>query len=132
MLRETRKYLEENFQKDVAITGSTCYRYNQSGYWQLCVNYTFNQIDIIQGSKYIKLITNSDKVYAWNVNNLYIKFYRQMSKLFKLHKFKPKRMKAKEIAILLDVYKEYEEEFELTLKKATNYYKVQKMEDDFE
>ena len=79
MLRAARQFLEENFIKDQTITGATVYKYNPGGYWQLCVNMTYNCIDMYQGEIYGKIILGKDKQWAINTNAIYTKFYREMN-----------------------------------------------------
>ena len=132
MLRATRQFLEENFIKDQTITGATVYKYNPGGYWQLCVNMTYNCIDMYQGEVYGKIILGKDKQWAINTNAIYTKFFREMKKYMDFKKLKPKRMNVKEFTKLLKRYNLLEGGMNELMKKYKAKYNEILMKEDFE
>ena len=132
MLRATRKFLDENFIKDQSISGATVYKYNPSGYWQICVNITYNCIDMYQGEKYGKIILGKDKQWAINTNAIYTKFFREMKKYMDFKKLKPKRMNVLEFTKLLKRYNKLEDGMIELMKIYRAKYNEQLMKQDFE
>lgn len=132
MLRATRKFLDDNFIKDETISGAVVYRYNPNGYWQMCVNMTFNCIDIYQGEKYAKIVLGKDKEWASTTNCAYTKFFRKMNQFMDLKKFKPKRMTVEDFTKLLKTYQTLEDGMEEIMKITRAKYNEYLAEKDFE
>lgn len=132
MFRATRKFLDENFIKDQTITGATVYKYNPGGYWQICVNLTYNCIDMYQGEKYGKIILGKDKQWAICTNAIYTRFFRKLKKHMEFKKFKPKRMNVLEFTKLLKQYNTLEEGMTELIKRYRAKYNEALMKQDFE
>ena len=131
MLRETRRYIYENFEKDETISGRTYYQKCFTGYWKILLYVTDNCVDILMDNFFEPLILSKDKTLAFEVLKLFNRYYKKYSKLLATHKIKPKRMNEKEIAIFVDKVRAMDSAFNADIKKLKIEHKIKQAESDF-
>lgn len=132
MLHETRNYIEDNFEIERALTGHLIYQKKFSGYWKIVLAISLNWVDIMMDRMFEKYMLNiSDVNLSKKVLRLYAIYGKKYSRLLCTQKIKPKRLKAKEFAILVDKVRDMDANFATDMKKLLTEYRANKVNEDF-
>lgn len=134
MLRETRKYLEENFETEELLCGNKVFQKQFSGYWKIVLNKHW--VDIRMDEKFEKYILypftdKHDIDLAKNVLTLYSIYSKKMFSKLKTEKIKPKNLNLKQITILVNKVRDLDAEFFNEIKKLLTIYRTHKLNEDF-
>ena len=132
MLHETRNYIEDNFEIERALTGHLIYQKKFSGYWKIVLAISLNWVDIMMDRMFEKYMLNiSDVNLSKKVLRLYAIYGKKYSRLLCTQKIKPKRLNAKEFAILVDKVRDMDANFATDMKKLLTEYRANKVNEDF-
>lgn len=133
MLRETRDYLNNNFNKvkEEFFNEYNYYEKTFTGYWKLVVYLTLNTFSILMDRDFDKFMFDKDKILAHKTLIMYNRYYKKYEKILKLEKKKPKRCKANEIAKLVELVRRMDSEFGAEIKKLKIESKLRDLNNDF-
>ena len=134
MLRETRKYLEENFETEELLCGYKVLQKRFSGYWKIVLNKYW--VDIIMDEMFEKYMLNppkdrNDVALAKTVLTLYATYSKKMVSKLKTEKIKPKNLNLKQITILVNKVRDLDAEFSNDMKKLLTIHRTYKLNEDF-
>ena len=134
MLRETRKYLEENFETEELLCGNKVFQKRFSGYWKIVLNKYW--VDIIMDKMFEKYMLNppkdrNDVALAQTVLALYATYSKKLVSKLKTEKIKPKNLNLKQITILVNKVREMDSEFANDMKKLLTIHRTHKLNEDF-
>lgn len=134
MLRETRKYIEENFESAELLCGNEVFQKRFSGYWKIVLNKYW--VDIIMDEMFEKYMLNppkdrNDLALAQTVLALYAKYSKKIVSKLKAEKIKPKNLNLKQITILVNKVRDLDAEFSNDMKKLLTIHRTYKLNEDF-
>ena len=134
MLRETRKYLEENFETEELLCGNKVLQKRFSGYWKIVLNKYW--VDVIMDEMFEKYMLNppkdrNDVALAKTVLTLYATYSKKMVSKLKTEKIKPKNLNLKQITILVNKVRDLDAEFSNDMKKLLTIHRTYKLNEDF-
>ena len=134
MLRETRKYIEDNFDADEMLCGDKVFHKRFSGYWKIVLNKYW--MDIIMDEMFEKYMLNppkdrNDVALAKTVLTLYATYSKKIVSKFKIEKIKPKNLNLKQITILINKVRDLNIEFSNDMKKLLTIHRTYKLNEDF-
>ena len=134
MLRETRKYLEENFDTEELLCGNKVFQKRFSGYWKIVLNKYW--VDIIMDEMFEKYMLSppkdrNDVALAKTVLTLYATYSKKMVSKLKTEKIKPKNLNLKQITILVNEVRDLDAEFSNDMKKLLTIHRTYKLNEDF-
>ena len=134
MLRETRKYIEENFEVDELLCGNKVFQKRFSGYWKIVI--TKYWVDIIMDEMFEKYMLNppkdrNDLALAKTVLSLYATYSKKNVSKIKAQKIKPKNLNLKQITILVNKVRDLDAEFANDMKKLLTIHRTYKLNEDF-
>ena len=133
MLREARKYVEKTFEKYTTFEGSFCYEKRFTGNWIIYFNMGANETYIKMDSKYTNGLFDKRKSseFKREIIRIFVREFNEIMKFLKHTKTKPKRMNLKEIVILENTIKSFDEHTGFLIKELQNKYKLIELEKDF-
>lgn len=134
MLRETRKYIEENFETEELLCGNNVFQKRFSGYWKIVLNKYW--VDVIMDEMFEKYMLNppkdrNDVALAKTVLTLYATYSKKMVSKLKAEKIKPKNLNLKQITILVNKVRDLDAEFSNDMKKLLTIHRTYKLNEDF-
>lgn len=134
MLRETRKYLEENFETEELLCGNKVFQKRFSGYWKIVLNKYW--VDVIMDEMFEKYMLSpqkdrNDVSLAKNVLSLYSTYSKKMVSKLKTEKIKPKNLNLKQITILVNKVRDLDAKFSNDMKKLLTINRTYKLNEDF-
>ena len=134
MLRETRKYIEENFETEELLCGNKVLQKRFSGYWKIVLNKYW--VDVIMDEMFEKYMLNppkdrNDVALAKTVLTLYATYSKKMVSKLKTEKIKPKNLNLKQITILVNKVRDLDAEFSNDMKKLLTIHRTYKLNEDF-
>ena len=130
MLRETRKYIEENFKEDRTLSNVVIYIKRFSGYWKIILSK--NWFDLSMDDMFERYILNTtDIILSKKVLILYSHYGKKYSRILNTQKIKTKQLNAKQIAILVNIVKQMDASFSTDMKKLLSEHRENKMNEDF-
>ena len=134
MLRETRKYLEENFETEELLCGNKVFQKQFSGYWKIVLNKYW--VDVIMDEMFEKYMLNppknrNDVALAKTVLTLYATYSKKMVSKLKTEKIKPKNLNLKQITILVNNVRDLDAEFSNDMKRLLTIHRTNKLNEDF-
>ena len=134
MLRETRKYIEENFESAELLCGNEVFQKRFSGYWKIVLNKYW--VDIIMDEMFEKYMLNppkdrNDLALAQTVLALYAKYSKKIVSKLKAEKIKPKNLNLKQITILVNKVRDLDAEFSNDMKRLLTIHRTYKLNEDF-
>lgn len=134
MLRETRKYLEENFETEELLCGNKVFQKRFSGYWKIVLNKYW--VDVIMDEMFEKYMLNTQKyrndvTLAKNVLFLYATYSKKMVSKLKTEKIKPKNLNLKQITILVNKVRDLDAKFSNDMKSLLTIHRTYKLNEDF-
>lgn len=134
MLRETRKYIEENFDAEEMLCGDKVFKKRFSGYWKIVLNKYW--VDIIMDEMFEKYMLKppkdiNDVALAESVLTLYARYSKKFISKFKIEKIKPKNLNLKQITILVNKVRDLNVEFANDMKKLLTIHRTYKLNEDF-
>ena len=134
MLRETRKYIEENFETEELLRGNKVFQKRFSGYWKIVLNKYW--VDVIMDEMFEKYMLNppkdrNDVALAKTVLTLYATYSKKMVSKLKAEKIKPKNLNLKQITILVNKVRDLDAEFSNDMKKLLTIHRTYKLNEDF-
>ena len=134
MLRETRKYIEENFESEELLCGNKVLQKRFSGYWKIVLNKYW--VDVIMDEMFEKYMLNppkdrNDVALAKTVLTLYATYSKKMVSKLKTEKIKPKNLNLKQITILVNKVRDLDAEFSNDMKKLLTIHRTYKLNEDF-
>lgn len=134
MLRETRKYIDENFEVDELLCGNKVFQKRFSGYWKIVI--TKYWVDIIMDEMFEKYMLNppkdrNDLALAKTVLSLYATYSKKNVSKIKAQKIKPKNLNLKQITILVNKVRDLDAEFANDMKKLLTIHRTYKLNEDF-
>lgn len=134
MLRETRKYLEENFETEELLCGNKVFQKRFSGYWKIVLNKYW--VDVIMDEMFEKYMLSpqkdrNDVSLAKNVLSLYSTYSKKMVSKLKTEKIKPKNLNLKQITILVNKVRDLDAKFSNDMKKLLTIHRTYKLNEDF-
>ena len=133
MLREARKHIEDTWIKFTTFDGAFCYEKRFTGNWKIYFNMGVNETYIVMDSKYTNSIFDVSKNSEFKIEvvRIFVREYNEIMKFFKHTKTKPKRMNLKEITILENAIKSFDEHTGFLIKELKNKYRLIDLEKDF-
>lgn len=134
MLRETRKYLEENFETEELLCGNKVFQKRFSGYWKIVLNKYW--VDVIMDEMFEKYMLNppkdrNDVALAKTVLSLYSTYSKKMVSKLKTEKIKPKNLNLKQITILVNNVRDLDAKFSNDMKRLLTIHRTYKLNEDF-
>ena len=134
MLRETCKYIEENFETEELLCGNNVFQKRFSGYWKIVLNKYW--VDIIMDEMFEKYMLNppkdrNDLALAKTVLALYAKYSKKIVSKLKAEKIKPKNLNLKQITILVNKVRDLDAEFSNDMKRLLTIHRTYKLNEDF-
>lgn len=134
MLRETRKYLEENFETEELLCGNKVLKKRFSGYWKIVLNKYW--VDVIMDEMFEKYMLNTpkdrnDMALAKTVLTLYATYSKKRVSKLKAEKIKPKNLNLKQITILVNKVRDLDAEFSNDMKRLLTIHRTYKLNEDF-
>lgn len=134
MLRETRKYIEENFEPDTLLCGNQIFQKRFSGYWKIVLNKYW--VDIIMDEMFEKYMLShpkdrNDLALAKTVLSLYATYSKKHVSKLKAEKIKPKNLNLKQITILVNKVRDLDAEFANDIKRLLTIHRTYKLNEDF-
>ena len=134
MLRETRKYLEENFETEELLCCNKVFQKRFSGYWKIVLNKYW--VDIIMDEMFEKYMLRppkdrNDVALAKTVLTLYATYSKKMVSKLKTEKIKPKNLNLKQITILVNKVRDLDAEFSNDMKRLLTIHRTYKLNEDF-
>ena len=134
MLRETRKYLEENFETEELLLGNKVFQKRFSGYWKIVLNKYW--VDVIMDEMFEKYMLNlpkdrNDVALAKTVLTLYATYSKKMVSKLKTEKIKPKNLNLKQITILVNNVRDLDAKFSNDMKRLLTIHRTYKLNEDF-
>ena len=134
MLRETRKYLEENFETEELLLGNKVFQKRFSGYWKIVLNKYW--VDVIMDEMFEKYMLNppkdrNDVALAKTVLTLYATYSKKMVSKLKTEKIKPKNLNLKQITILVNKVRDLDAKFSNDMKRLLTIHRTYKLNEDF-
>lgn len=134
MLRETRKYLEENFETEELLCGNKVFQKRFSGYWKIVLNKYW--VDVIMDEMFEKYMLSpqkdrNDVALAKNVLSLYSTYSKKMVSKLKTEKIKPKNLNLKQITILVNKVRDLDVKFSNDMKILLTIHRTYKLNEDF-
>lgn len=134
MLRETRKYLEENFETEELLCGNKVFQKRFSGYWKIVLNKYW--VDVIMDEMFEKYMLSPQKdrnevALAKNVLSLYSTYSKKMVSKLKTEKIKPKNLNLKQITILVNKVRDLDAKFSNDMKRLLTIHRTYKLNEDF-
>lgn len=134
MLRETRKYLEENFETEELLCGKKVFQKRFSGYWKIVLNKYW--VDVIMDEMFEKYMLSpqkdrNDVALAKNVLSLYSTYSKKMVSKLKTEKIKPKNLNLKQITILVNKVRDLDAKFSNDMKRLLSIHRTYKLNEDF-
>lgn len=134
MLRETRKYLEENFETEELLCGNKVFQKQFSGYWKIVLNKYW--VDVIMDEMFEKYMLNppkdrNDVALAKTVLTLYATYSKKMVSKLKTEKIKPKNLNLKQITILVNNVRDLDAKFSNDMKRLLTIHRTYKLNEDF-
>lgn len=134
MLRETRKYLEENFETEELLCGDKVLLKRFSGYWKIVLNKYW--VDIRMDKMFEKYMLNTPKdrndvALSETVLTLYARYSKKIISKLKIEKIKPKNLNLKQITILVNKVRDLDAEFSNDMKKLLTIHRTYKLNEDF-
>lgn len=134
MLRETRKYIEDNFDADEMLCGDKVFQKRFSGYWKIVLNKYW--VDIIMDEMFEKHMLKppkdiNDVALKESVLTLYARYSKKMVSILKVEKIKPKNLNLKQITILINKVRDLNIEFSNDMKKLLTIHRTYKLNEDF-
>lgn len=134
MLRETRKYIEENFESAELLCGNEVFQKRFSGYWKIVLNKYW--VDIIMDEMFEKYMLNppkdrNDLALTKTVLTLYATYSKKFVSKLKAEKIKPKNLNLKQITILVNKVRDLDAEFSNDMKRLLTIHRTYKLNEDF-
>lgn len=134
MLRETRKYFEENFETEELLYGNKVFQKRFSGYWKIVLNKYW--VDVIMDEMFEKYMLSpqkdrNDVALAKNVLSLYSTYSKKMVSKLKTEKIKPKNLNLKQITILVNKVRDLDAKFSNDMKRLLTIHRTYKLNEDF-